>query len=116
MSKRTFFANSWLQIDNPLNAVNSMNSGESYTEIEGLLPFQGISCDLERFFIFGWKGESLFSKSVFVVKKLKDQVWNESKMIIKKSYGFSCSIDLNIFNEFYSFAKTLSERERELTV
>ncbi len=116
LSKRTFFANSWLQADNPLGSVKTDNSGESYTEIEGLLPPQGISRDLERFFIPGWKGESLFSKSALAVKKLKDQVWNESKTIIKKSYGFSRSIDLNILNEFHSFAKTLSERERELTI
>tara|TARA_R110002072_G_scaffold64203_1_gene159054 strand:- start:27617 stop:30541 length:2925 start_codon:yes stop_codon:yes gene_type:complete len=114
LSKRPFFANSWLQTKNDPLVEHLSQTNESYRSNESLLAPTGVSTELEKFFIPGWKGESLFSKSTLSVKKLKDLMWTEAKAVIQKSSGFSRSIDLNIFNEFLAFTQTLNKREKEL--
>ncbi len=124
MNKKTFTALHWLQRDiesmedSALNATQKVTKASSLrgrfpTFIKHTTPartdhfvenkFSPLHC-----FTPGWKGESLLSKNVIKFERLMTLVQLDVKNELFKTRDFPKTIKLGLYNEFLSYAETLS--------
>jgi hypothetical protein len=123
MTKKTFFAQQWLQRDSaPLPEVE-LRPGKPGTEscqIRNRFPtfsntqkltsrpvlddsrFSPVNC-----FVPGWKGESLSSKEVIRFERLMGSIQNDVRNELLKAKDFTRTIKLGLYNEFLSYAECL---------
>lgn len=120
-------ANSWLLSHSNSPSAASQDDSErkdSYsidrTEIldsEGnaLPPLPVESSDFvpSRYFIPGWSGNSLFSKSAIAVKKIQEQLWEDALFKFQRAGNLPPSLSQTIHNEFLGFLKTKKYKKSE---
>lgn len=111
MNKKTFSASSWLI------KKQAMQSEEHYSEGTNGTSGQYASYNLasrdiisenqpmNRYFVPGWKGESLTSKEVKKFNKILDALTKDSKKNLFTRALLSRKLQDSIYNEFLSFAE-----------
>ncbi len=125
MTKKTFFAEQWLQKDPESDRENEKSKGptkESFPiknkfptfnrlvqPARVIAPFLGE----DRFspvhcFVPGWKGDSLSSRTVMKFERLISIVQADIKNELFKAKDFPRTIKLGLYNEFLSYADSLS--------
>lgn len=122
MTKKTFFAQQWFQKDESQNSSGIKHAPtKEFCPIKGRFPtfihhqvqISKPNIDDSRFspvncFIPGWKGDSLSSKQVIKFERLLKTVEDDIKNELLKNKDFPRSIKMGIYNEFLSFAESLS--------
>ncbi len=115
MNKKTFSASNWFAqekidiIDN--TDIIRDRSNESSPSSSVLAPFMeaqeekiGVETDLNRFFIPGWKGESLISKNIKSFIKTLDIFHKDAYQQFIKNEKFSKRLKISIYEEFIDYA------------
>ncbi len=120
MAKKGFSANSWLGKLNKETALEEAlctSVTNSYT-LERAdqshlppLPMESSAFRPDRYFIPGWSGGSLFSKSALSIKKLQEKLWEDAKQCFKAHENFPRSLSLAIHNEFVSYLRSLKVKD-----
>lgn len=114
MAKKGFSANSWLgkfDKESALEGALYPPVSDSYTleraDLSHLppLPVEESAFRPARYFIPGWSGGSLFSKSALAIKKLQEKLWSDAHLCFKNHEAFPRSLSLSIHNEFVGFLK-----------
>ncbi len=131
MSKKTFFAQEWLQKD--IEAIRDLKKSPAtpfqevcgikgrfptFTNLPKRIPpphfnigdkFSPLHC-----FVPGWKGDSLSSKAVHKFEKLMSSVQEDIKNELFKTKDFPRTIKIGLYNEFLSYAESLGLHFNEL--
>lgn len=110
MSNRVFQAGNWFN-GNFSNSLNNHSSQEVVTTRlpKNILPpfdpteDQSTSVSMSKFFVPGWKGESLLSKEVQKFNKLVSEVHADTKRNFLSLNHLNRKLIQQIFNEFFSF-------------
>ncbi len=124
MTKKTFFAQQWLQRDNESISDSSLPhvpaKGLKTSILKSRFPtfinrqkniipavlddskFSPITC-----FVPGWKGESLPSKQVIKFEHLLKNVQSHVRSELLKTKDFPRTIKMGLYNEFLSYASSL---------
>ncbi|MCR9206358.1 MAG: hypothetical protein NXH75_17385, partial [Halobacteriovoraceae bacterium] len=120
-------ANSWLlshSNSKSAHAEDDSSRKESYSiEREGIFdsegnllpPLPGDSSDFvpSRYFIPGWSGNSLFSKSAIAVKKIQEQLWEDALLKFRNIGNLPPSLSQTIHTEFLGYLKTQKYKDLE---
>lgn len=125
MTKKTFFAQQWLQrdIESSFDSkdASSVQAAAENCEVKVRFPtfthkvrkiqvpslaandrFSPLNC-----FVPGWTGDSLASKSIIKFEKLLTLVQQDVRNELFKTTDFPRTIKLGLYNEFLSFAESL---------
>ncbi len=124
MSKKMFFAQQWLQKDmeSPEDSSRAISDKGQDDVRKARSPFPTFSYHRpvktqiridDRFspvhcFIPGWKGDSLSSKSVLKFERLMSSLQSDIKNELFKTKDFPRSMKIGLYNEFLSYAESLS--------
>jgi hypothetical protein len=124
LNKKTFTALHWLQRDiesiddSTLHATQKVSKtsalkGRFPTFIKHTIKPKMSAVEADRFsplhcFTPGWKGDSLLSKNVIKFERLMTLVQLDVKNELLKTRDFPKTIKLGLYNEFLSYAETLS--------
>lgn len=124
MNKKTFFASHWLQKDiesgRDLNHAAIEKVAKAF-QPKGRFPtfikhssapktsfLEGDKFSPLHCFVPGWKGDSLLSKNAIKFERLMTLVQLDIKNELFKTRDFPKTIKLGLYNEFLSYAETLS--------
>lgn len=124
MTKKTFFAQQWLQKDSESHSDSQQpiiaSTAKEVCPIRNRFPtfinrqqtvtqpllsetkFSPMNC-----FVPGWKGESLSSKQVIKFERLLKMVQDDVQSELLKTKDFPRTIKLGLYNEFLSYAESL---------
>ncbi|HXH74924.1 MAG TPA: hypothetical protein VNJ08_08165 [Bacteriovoracaceae bacterium] len=125
MTKKTFIAQQWLQRDadsfvdpiHPLALDHGTRASRDFTSRFPTFTFKRqapqVHTPSDRFspfhcFVPGWKGDSLTSKNVLKLDRLLDTVQSDIKNELFKTKDFPRSMKIGLYNEFLSYAESLS--------
>ena len=115
MNKKVFLASNWFvksidsELENTNNIIkdrsNDLNSlfDQSQNHIEE--QNQKIESELNRFFVPGWKGESLISKDIKEFIKILNKFHKDARDNFSSQEKLSRRIKMSIYDEFISFAE-----------
>ena len=122
LTKKTFFAQQWLQNDQAARSLSEDPSGvkaDVYPSHKKFPSFVQVQKSLktkiefgDRFsplhcFTPGWKGESLASKSMVKFDQLMTSLQSDIKAELFKTKDFPKTIKIGLYNEFLSYAESL---------
>lgn len=124
MSNRSFTANSWLLShskgfakaagDDSKREDSYSTDRAEFLDSEGNplppLPTDNSQFVPSRYFIPGWSGNSLFSKTAVAFKKIQEQLWEDALYKFNNAGNLPPSLSQTIHNEFLGFLKTKSSR------
>ena len=118
LNKRSFHAGHWFlkESNEPEHSEakisDEIDQGTAMSETvkNALSPFvpksdQESDSSLQKYFIPGWKGESLISKEVKKFKELLDEFYKDAKVNFLKRNNFNRKLRISIYEEFISYVE-----------
>ncbi len=113
MDKKNFTASNWFIQDESAEPKKVATQAAAVDSVENILaPFYHNSStpplednSFNKYFVPGWKGESLTSRNVNVFTKILDELKADAKKTFNSKDELSRKLKLGLYNEFLAFAE-----------
>ncbi|MBT4790360.1 MAG: hypothetical protein HON90_02215, partial [Halobacteriovoraceae bacterium] len=110
MNKKNFMLGNWLANNEITQEISQRDQQETSSLMSSLAPFdhaepEQSSNPMQAFFVPGWKGESLTSKSVKKFSQTLDHIHRDVFDIFFSKVEFSRKLKISIYTEFLSYAE-----------